>query len=329
MDAQPRRSRWPVVLIILLLLGGVGLWWRFGRTPEAVAGTVESPPPPQVAATTPAPPTAASTAPNRTTVDAEPMARGVFIQRADAGTRDPSVPAEGAPVQPSDSSRGSSTGTAATGTAAGAWGAIEGQITTTRSVPPSPPIAMSSDPYCAKQGKAEPPSASIDDKGRVRGASVRVASGAGLPAPSEPLIVEQRGCQYTPRVQNAVAGQVVSVRNEDGTLHNVHSYSGTRTLANQAQPPKSRAVSLSADAANPVLKLRCDVHPWMTGYVVFNQNAFFAVSDPAGHYRIDPAPAGQYTLHVWQEILGETEVSIQVLPGQTTVANIAYAKSSQ
>jgi hypothetical protein len=274
MDAQPRRSRWPVLLVILVVLAGVGVWWT-----TRVVGPAPSMPGAAAAPATP---------PNAITI--------------------PTPPTEAAPA---------------------GWGAIEGQITTTRNVPPSPPIRTNSDPYCAKAGMAEPPSASIDGSGRVHSASIRVVSGASLPAPTEPLIVDQRGCQYTPRVQNAVAGQAVSVRNEDGTLHNVHAYSETRTLTNRAQPPNSPPVALSVDATVPVLKLKCDVHPWMTGYVVFNKSGFFAVSDPAGHYRIDPAPAGQYTLHVWHELLGETDVSVQVLAGETTVANVVYAKSSQ
>src|SRR5690606_26245924 len=84
-----------------------------------------------------------------------------------------------------------------------------------------------------------------------------------VPVPTEPAVMDQTGCAYRPRVLGAMAGQTLQVRNSDGTLHNVHSYAGARTLFNRAQPPGARAMDTTFPAGTQVVRLKCDVHPWM------------------------------------------------------------------
>ena len=43
--------------------------------------------------------------------------------------------------------------------------------------------------------------------------------------PAEPAVIEQEGCIYHPRIAGAVVGQILKVRNNDSTLHNIHSLS--------------------------------------------------------------------------------------------------------
>ena len=74
---------------------------------------------------------------------------------------------------------------------------------------------------------------------------------------------------YRPRVQAVMAGQTLQIKNSDQTLHNVHSYKGASTLFNQAEIPGHAAHRPSKlTEADEILKFKCDVHPWMTGYVV-------------------------------------------------------------
>src|SRR5688572_26514993 len=75
---------------------------------------------------------------------------------------------------------------------------------------------------------AEPPR--VDDllvsaSGQVKNALVRVTKGVeekDRPAPREPVILNQKGCVYTPRVVALRAGQPLEFRSDDNMLHNVH-----------------------------------------------------------------------------------------------------------
>ena len=110
-------------------------------------------------------------------------------------------------------------------------------------------------------------------------------------------LVKQTDCMYVPRVQGAVAGQTVQVENEDKTMHNVHTYKGQETILNQGQPagsPPIKKENIASEAA--VLKFKCDVHPWMSGFLVVTDHPFFQTTGADGAFKLDKVPAGKYTV---------------------------------
>ena len=121
---------------------------------------------------------------------------------------------------------------------------------------------------------------------RLTGALPRVA------VPTVPVVIDQQGCTYRPRVQGAMAGQTIQIRNSDGTLHNVHSYAGARTLFNRAQPPGARPMDTTFPPGTEVVKLKCDVHPWMLGWVVVGEHPWHAVSGADGRFELAGGPGG-------------------------------------
>ena len=129
---------------------------------------------------------------------------------------------------------------------------------------------------------------------------------------------------YRPRVQAIVAGQMISIRNGDQTLHNVHGYKGASTLFNQAEIPGLPPIARKVGDAGDVLKFKCDVHPWMTGYVVVNANPFFAVTGPDGHFKITDLPPGKYTLTAWQERYGAKTAEATVAADKPTEVSFAF-----
>jgi hypothetical protein len=78
-------------------------------------------------------------------------------------------------------------------------------------------------------------------------------------------------------------------------------------------------------AAGQIIKFRCDVHPWMTGYVGVLSNPFFAVTGDDGTFTIDKLPAGTYTLEAWHERSGvKTSAPITVADGQSATMNFEF-----
>jgi len=169
------------------------------------------------------------------------------------------------------------------------------------------------DPFCAKQNLKEEELV-VGAAGALKNVLVRVVKGASgsYPAPAADATVDQRGCMYQPRVQGIVLGQGVQIRNSDQTLHNVHTYKGASTVFNQAQIPGMAPMAKKFSDGGQIIKFKCDVHPWMTGYVAVATNPFFAVSGADGAFTIDKLPAGQYTLEAWHERLGTKTAEVTV-----------------
>jgi len=203
-----------------------------------------------------------------------------------------------------------------------AAGGIAGSVSYSGPPPKQERIERKSDAFCAKtEGFDESVLLSKNGKG-LQNVVVRLKNGPALPAPAQPVVVNQSACAYRPRVQAAVLGQKIEIHNEDPTLHNVHAYQGPKTVFNQAQPPKAPALAKPLPADSDVIKLKCDVHPWMASFIVVSKGPFGTSGDD-GRYEIKDLPPGKYTVEAWHEKLGVRTAEITVEDGKT--AELAFA----
>jgi len=202
---------------------------------------------------------------------------------------------------------------------------IEGTVKLTGAPPEMAMTRRDADPFCAKTPTKEE-EVVVGPAGGLSNVVVRITDGATghYDPPAAPAMLDQSACMYRPRVQAIVAGQTLSIRNGDQTLHNVHGYKGPSTLFNQAEIPGLPPIARKIGDAGDILKFKCDVHPWMTGYVVVNANPFFAVTGPDGHFKITGVPAGKYTLTAWQERYGAKTAEVTVAGDKPTEVSFAY-----
>ncbi len=233
----------------------------------------------------------------------------------------PSAPAQEA-VPPAPTA---GTGGAAAPAPAGN-GVVKGTVSFTGTPPEMADLAPSADPAC--DGRPEKEQSVLVKDGKLQNVLVRVKGPvAGAPAapPATPVVVDQSKCTYVPRVQGAVAGQQVVFKNSDGTLHNVRGVVGTRPVFNVAQPPSGAPVQKPLPSDAEVLRLKCDVHPWMAAYVVSNPNPYFATTGADGAFTLTGLPAGTYTLEAWHETLGTKTAEVTVKDGAPAEATFTFA----
>lgn len=191
---------------------------------------------------------------------------------------------------------------------------ITGSVVLIEPAPPAAPQNRGSDAYCSKSGATDE-SLVVGPGGALRDVMVRVTAGGGGPyaPPSAPAVLTQEGCMYRPRVLGVVEGQEVLVRNGDGTLHNVHALLGPRTLFNKVQVnEQAPAIKFRGEGSATLLKLRCDVHPWMAAYVWTVDQPFFAVTAADGSFALRNLPPGAYTVVAWHERLGTQTASFTI-----------------
>jgi hypothetical protein len=73
-----------------------------------------------------------------------------------------------------------------------------------------------------------------------------------------------------------------------------------------------------------MLRIKCDIHSWMTTYVGVVSNPYFAVSNKAGTFEIANVPPGSYTIISWQERYGPVMKTVTVKAGATATVDFTY-----
>ncbi len=207
-------------------------------------------------------------------------------------------------------------------------GAVAGSVVFEGEAPRLKPISMDADPGCAsKHDKAVSAQVLVLGEGQSLGnVFVQVKNppeGTYLP-PTEPTIIDQRGCLYEPHVLGIVAGQTLQFRNSDGLLHNVHGLPKENREFNVGMPPTVAEREMTLSRPEPVFPVKCDVHPWMRSYVAVLAHPFFAVTGASGEYRIEGLPAGTYELEAWHEKLGVQTTSLTVADDETGTADFSF-----
>jgi plastocyanin len=329
------RSKRPVAILVAALVGLVVGYLIWGRSRETAPATE-----PSTAAALPNRSTPSSTgaeSPGRTTPlsavkpplpPARPTAQKQSAQSvqnvqsvqsarsADGGLNVPgdseAAPTSGAPAEP-----------AAWPLAVGA-GSIQGRVEFSGEIPPPVRLHREADPYCARTEMFDP-AVSVKNGG-LSNVWIHVTKGAPYaPAPSTAVAIDQKNCMYVPRVAAAVVGQRIVVKNGDPVLHNVHTFLDGSTLFNKAMTNEKAAPLEQVANQEGVVKWKCDVHPWMRGYVGVSRNGLQAVTGDAGIFRIENVPPGKYTIEAWHEKLGVKSLQLTVEPGRPAEAVFRYA----
>ena len=192
-------------------------------------------------------------------------------------------------------------------------------------------IKMDADPICITHHTAPvyPQTLVLGDGNTLGNVFVYVKSGltkTDFPVPQEPVVVDQKGCQYDPHVIGIRAGQPMKILNPDGTLHNVHAMPKINEEFNLAMPKFRTETTTKFDKAEFMFPIKCDVHPWMGAWVAVMDNPFFATSQKDGKFTIANLPAGNYEIEAWHEKLGTKTMKITVGADETKTADFTFAK---
>jgi len=121
------------------------------------------------------------------------------------------------------------------------------------------------------------------------------------------------GCRYTPHVMAFHLGEKLKVKNNDPKLHIPHGYLGERTVFNLSLPFKNTTVEATSRIRQAgMMKVVCDTHAWMLGFIHVFDHPFFAVTNDQGAFSIPDLPAGNYVLKAWHEDGGTKSQEITV-----------------
>ncbi len=207
-------------------------------------------------------------------------------------------------------------------------GSIIGNVRFVESPPKLEPVKVSKDQdYCGETLPNE--TYLVDANDGLKNAVVFVeAAPPGTPADPQKLnLIENNGCLYSPRILAMQKGERLRVRNNDPKLHIPHSYLNDKTVFMLSLPFKNTLLDATQKIRDAgVLKLVCDTHSWMIGFVHVFDHPYFAVTDEKGSFSIPNLPAGVYTLKAWHEDAGLRSQEIIVSDSGEIRVNFEFSR---
>ena len=151
---------------------------------------------------------------------------------------------------------------------------------------------------------------------------VDIAEGKKIEATTASL--DQKECLFIPHVLAISAGSSVDFLNSDNVMHNLHSWAIKNAAFNEGVSGGGKMTKIFD--LPEVVKITCDVHKWMSAYVVVKANPYFAVTDENGRFKIENVPSGSYKIEAWQEKLGKKTSDVTVKAKEENAADFSFAK---
>jgi plastocyanin len=196
-------------------------------------------------------------------------------------------------------------------------GSVSGMVMFEGTAPRMRPINMAAEPTCARvhSTPATTEDVVVGTGGALQNIIVYLKgdfSKYSFPAVSTPVVLDQKGCLYSPHVLGVRAGAPLHVTNSDQTTHNIHPVPMVNREWNQSQPPGAPALMESFAREEVAIQVKCNVHPWMKSYIAVLSHPYFQVTGADGKFNLTNVPPGTYTLVAWHESFGPMEQSVTI-----------------
>jgi len=207
-------------------------------------------------------------------------------------------------------------------------GTITGKVSFDGPAPELKKIDMSQDANCAAAAGDKSADDVLVADGKLANVFVYLKGGPtdkfSFPTPSDPVVLDQQGCRYHPRVLGLQTNQTLKVTNSDNTTHNIHPSPKTNQEWNQMQAQGAPPIEKKFARAETLIPVKCNQHPWMKANVGVLAHPYFAVTAKDGSYTIKNVPPGTYTLVFWHETKGEQTQQVTIAAKESKTQDIAY-----
>ena len=211
-------------------------------------------------------------------------------------------------------------------------GTVTATVTFEGTVPAPEMIVLTGDPKCVSENGG-PQRADerivVGEKQALQNVFVYVKDGLGnfgFPIPTEPVVLDQDKCRYTPRVLGVRVGQPLQIRNSDPLLHNVRSNGVINQAFNKSTPLEGVRFDHTFATREVMVPFKCDVHGWMSAYVGVLDHPYFGTTAPDGRVVLGNLPPGTYTIEAWHEALGSKTVQVTIGAKESKDVSFAFSR---
>lgn len=200
---------------------------------------------------------------------------------------------------------------------------VSGKVAFQGTAPAPKTIKADADPKCKMMhpGGMSSDDVIVNPDGTLKNVFVYVKKGLEgktFETPKTSVVFDQKGCQYTPKVFGIQANQTLEILNSDDTLHNVHSLPKNSPQFNLGMPIKGMKLKKTFTKPEVMVKIKCEVHPWMAAYAGVLDHPFYSVTGDDGSFTIKDLPPGEYVIEAWHEKYGAQEKPVTVTADDQT-----------
>ncbi len=209
-------------------------------------------------------------------------------------------------------------------------GSVSGKVTFSGDDPAPKIFAITKDNDVCGSGNREVDFVRVTD-GALNDVVVyldKVKEGKAFDPATETGAVNQSGCAFDPFIQVMHNGSDFTAKNSDTVSHNIHTYEilgrAKKTVFNISQPDQGNVVKQVKLKRGTAMKVECDQHDFMHGFVFVAKSPYFALVADDGSYTIDGVPPGKYTVKAWHGTLKGQKASVEVAAGASASADFEF-----
>jgi plastocyanin len=198
--------------------------------------------------------------------------------------------------------------------------------------PTMPEVSMNADRKCAAlhDQPVRSEQVLVGEGGALQNVFVYIKGGLegrNFPRARDTVVLDQQGCVYKPRVIGLQVNQPLLIVNSDPTMHNVHAMAQVNRGFNIAQPRRGMTLQRTFTQPEVMVRVKCDVHPWMAAYIGVMEHPYFAVSGSDGTATLNGVPPGEYVIAAWHERYGEQEQRMSLGAAETKRVEFRFKES--
>lgn len=175
---------------------------------------------------------------------------------------------------------------------------------------------------CIEKGELYDETLVVDSRSKgIRDVAITIA---GPHSPRDRLppdaVLDNKKCRFEPRVQFAPIGKPITVKNSDGVTHNARIIGRGRRQFWNGIIPAEKSIDTPNIAVGGVLRVVCDVHPWMQAWVIGTRNHWVGVTKKTGEVVLKDIPtSNKVKVHAWHPHLGRATVRVDLEDGKETL----------
>jgi hypothetical protein len=198
----------------------------------------------------------------------------------------------------------------ATSAYAAEWGTLTGRIVVDGKPPKEEPIdTAGKDPQACTKEKLVDEGLLVDAKGGLANAVIMLTTKNPMVNPdlmknaTGNVDLDNKNCRFEPHVQVILTTQTLLLKNSDPVSHNSKIDPLKTPGINPILPVGGDPVQFKfgTDEGIPV-KVGCNIHTWMGGYLVVRKDPYAAVTDRTGVFALKDLPAGtELEFGLWEE----------------------------